>query len=205
MSRVSPRLALGIGLGIAIGAFVVWLQISTFTSLISLATGFRSFQTSLTGAANQISDGQYQAAQADFAQVQSAADRVDESAHGRNLTVLSWVPGLGSAVANWERLATASEHITTSTGDMLTLFGDLSGKSGTEKIFNNGAIDVNALRKLPPRVKSIDEGITSTHANLESIQANGPLSGPLASIQAKALKQIAPIQEALKALAENSK
>jgi len=192
----------GIGLGLVVGAFVVWLQVSTLTSLISLGTSFRSFQTSLTAAANQISDGEYEAAQADFAQVRSAADRVDASAHGRNMTVLSWIPGLGSAVANWERLAMASEHITTSTGDMLTLFGDLSGKSGAEKIFNDGAIDVDALRKLPPRVKSIDQGITSTYANLESIQANGPLSGPLASIQAKALKQIAPIQEAMRALVD---
>ncbi|MDP2013208.1 MAG: DUF4012 domain-containing protein [Actinomycetota bacterium] len=202
MSRVSPRLAFGIGLGIVVGAFVVWLQISSFTSLVSLGTGFRSFQTSLTSAANQISDGEYEAAQADFAQVQSAADRVDASAHGRNMVVLSWIPGLGSAVANWERLATASQQITTSTGDMLTLFGDLSGKSGAEKIFNDGAIDVDALRKLPPRVKSIDQGIAITFANLESIQANGPLSGPLASIQGRALKQIAPIQEAMKALVD---
>ncbi|MDO8733397.1 MAG: DUF4012 domain-containing protein [Actinomycetota bacterium] len=202
MSRSSPRLALGIALGIGIGTFVVWLQISTITSLISLITGARSFQTSLTSAAGQISDGEYVAAQADFAQVQSAADRVTASAHGRNMTVLSWIPGLRSAVTNWERIAAASEHITTSTGDMLTLFGDLSGKSGAEKIFNNGAIDVDALRALPPRVKSIDQGITSTYANLESLQANGPLSGPLASIQAKALKEIAPIQEAMKALVD---
>lgn len=202
VSRVSPRLAAGIALGIVAGAFVVWLQISTFTSLISLVTGARSFQTSLTSAANQISDGEYEAAQADFAELEAAAERVTASAHGRNLTVLSWVPGLGSAVDNWDRLAVASENITTSTGDMLTLFGDLSGKSGGEKIFNDGAIDVNALRKLPPRVKSIDTGITRTYANLESMQANGPLSGPLASIQAKALKEIAPIKEAMAALVD---
>ncbi len=202
MSRVSLRIALGIGLGIVLGAFVVWLQMSTFNSLFSLMTGARSLQTSLTGAASQITDGEYEAAQADFAEVQTAADRVTASAHGPNMTVLSWIPGLGAAVSNWERLATASENITVSTGDMLTLFGDLSGQSGAEKIFNDGAIDVDALRKLPPRVKSIDVGITSTSAILESIQADGPLSGPLASIQARALKEIAPLQEAMKALVD---
>jgi len=185
-----------------VGIAVCWLQVSVFTSLVSLGTGARSFQTSLTSAADQISNGEYEAAQADFSQVQTAAVKVSDSAHGFNMTVLGWVPGINSAVHNWQRLATATENITTSTGDMLTLFGDLSGKSGAAKIFNNGAIDVDALKALPPRVKSIDVGISSTYDNLEAIQANGPLSGPLASVQAKGLTTIAPIQEAMKALVD---
>ncbi|MEI7453879.1 MAG: DUF4012 domain-containing protein, partial [Actinomycetes bacterium] len=198
----TPRIWLGISAGVAVGIFVIWLQVSIFTSLASLGIGARSYQTSLTGVANQISAGEYTAAQADLAQAQSASTHIIDSAHGFNMTVLEYIPGISSAVHNWEHLTDAVENITASTDDMLTLFGDLSGKSGTAKIFNNGAIDVDALKALPPRVKSIDLGISATYNNLLAVQANGPLSGPLAAVQAKALTTIAPIQDAMKALVD---
>ena len=202
MSRLTPRIWLGISAGVAVGIFIIWLQVSIFTSLASLGVGARSYQTSLTGVANQISAGEYEAAQADLVQAQSASAHIVDSAHGFNMTVLGYVPGIASAVHNWERLTDAVENITASTDDMLTLFGDLSGKSGNAKIFNDGAIDVDALKALPPRVKSIDLGISATYNNLLAVQANGPLSGPLASVQAKALTTIAPIQDAMKALVD---
>ncbi|CAB4663597.1 unannotated protein [freshwater metagenome] len=202
MSRLTPRIWLGVGAGVVVGLFVVWLQVSIFTSLASLGVGARSYQTSLQGVANQVSAGEYEAAKSDLKDAQAASTNIIDSAHGFNMTVLGLIPGINTAVNNWERLTGAVENITGSTGDMLTLFGDLSGKSGNGKIFNDGAIDIAALKALPPRVKSIDLGISATYNNLESVQANGPLSGPLASVQTKALDTIAPIQDAMKALVD---
>ena len=202
MSRLTPRIWLGVGAGVVVGLFVVWLQVSIFTSLASLGVGARSYQTSLQGVANQVSAGEFEAAKSDLKDAQAASTNIIDSAHGFNMTVLGLIPGINTAVNNWERLTGAVENITGSTGDMLTLFGDLSGKSGNGKIFNDGAIDIAALKALPPRVKSIDLGISATYNNLESVQANGPLSGPLASVQTKALDTIAPIQDAMKALVD---
>lgn len=190
------------GVGVIVGLFVIWLQVSIFTSLASLGVGARSYQTSLQGVADQVSAGEYESAQNDLKDAQAAATTIIDSAHGFNMTVLGKIPGINTAVNNWERLTGAVENITGSTDDMLTLFGDLSGKSGNGKIFNDGAIDIAALTALPPRVKSIDQGISATYKNLESVQANGPLSGPLASVQTKALTTIAPIQDAMKALVD---
>ena len=202
MSRLTPRIWLGVGVGVVVGLFVVWLQVSIFTSLASLGVGARSYQTSLQGVANQVSAGEYEAAQSDLKDAQAASTNIIDSAHGFNMTVLGLIPGINTAVNNWERLTGAVENITGSTDDMLTLFGDLSGKSGNGKIFNDGAIDIAALKALPPRVKSIDLGISATYNNLKSVQANGPLSGPLASVQTKALTTIAPIQDAMQALVD---
>ena len=190
------------GAGIIVGLFVIWLQVSIFTSLASLGVGARSYQTSLQGVADQVGAGEYEGAKSDLKEAQAAATNIIDSAHGFNMTVLGKIPGINTAVNNWERLTGAVENITGSTDDMLTLFGDLSGKSGNGKIFNDGAIDIAALKALPPRVKSIDQGISATYNNLESVQANGPLSGPLASVQTKALTTIAPIQDAMKALVD---
>ena len=82
------------------GVAICWLQFSFFTSLVSLGTGARSFQTSLTSAGDQISDGEYEAAQAELAQAQTAATKVTDSAHGFNMTVLGWIPGINTAVHN---------------------------------------------------------------------------------------------------------
>ncbi len=202
MSRLTPRIWLGVGAGVIVGLFVIWLQVSIFTSLASLGVGARSYQTSLQGVASQVSAGEYEAAQSDLKEAQAAATNIVDSAHGFNMTVLGLIPGINTAVNNWEHLTGAVENITASTDDMLTLFGDLSGKSGSGKIFNDGAIDIAALTALPPRVKSIDQGISATYNNLQSVQANGPLSGPLASVQTKALTTIAPIQDAMKALVD---
>ena len=140
------------GAGIIVGLFVIWLQVSIFTSLTSLGVGARSYQTSLQGVASQVGAGEYEGAKSDLKDAQAAATNIIDSAHGFNMTVLGKIPGINTAVNNWERLTGAVENITGSTDDMLTLFGDLSGKSGNGKIFNNGAIDIAALKALPPRV-----------------------------------------------------
>ncbi|MFM7144923.1 MAG: hypothetical protein ACKOW5_01140, partial [Actinomycetales bacterium] len=185
---------------IGIGAFVLWLQAGLMTSIVSLAAGARGFQTSLSAAVDQISAGEFDAALADYAQVEAAADRVIISADTWQLRLLSWIPGVGTAVDNWQLIGSATDDVTSSTGEMLTLFGDLSGKSGSVKIFRDGAIDVEQLKALPPRVAAIDNGLGASVADLRAINATGPAAGLLATVQQRALKEVAPVQQAIDAL-----
>lgn len=187
--------------GIA-GLFVLWLQLGTLTSIVGLALGARTMQTSLSSAAAQITDGQFEGAKADAAQILSAADRIQGATGGAHLTVLGAVPGLATAVENLDNLATASSDAATSIDDVLTLFGDLSGKSGGDGIFKDGAIDIAKLNALPPRVDSIDTRITDAVLQLEGLVVTGPAAGPLAQVRERALDEVAPVQEAMGALVE---
>ena len=144
------------------GGFVLWIQLAFLVSLATLGVGAGGFLTSLNGTVDQITAGQYPGAQADFAQVESAASKIASSAEGPHLGVLSIVPGVGTAIDNWKRLGGATADIAGSTGELLSLFGDLSGENGSRKIFNDGAIDVARLRELPPRVAAINLGIKSS-------------------------------------------
>ena len=200
MSRPPLKLVIGLGAAVVVGLVVFWLQAGMITSLVSLGLGARSFQTSLTSAVDEITNGNYDAAQSDFSEVRSAAERVSASSGGPHMAVIGSVPGLRTSVANWRRLSRATEEITTATGSMLTLFGDLSGKSGTGQIFQDGAIDVVRLNELPPRVKAIDTGIAITTAQLASIDVRGPGAGVLEKARNRALGEIVPVQDAIDAL-----
>ena len=184
------------------GLVVFWLQLSTLVGTAMLALGARSFQTSLVAAVDQLTSGDYEAGLADFAQVENAAHVIDTSANGWNLEVASVVPGLGTAVENWHNVATATTSITSSTGDLLQLFGDLSGKSGGPKIFSDGAIDMARLNELPPRVASIDDGIGTAEAALRAVNTDGPLAGVMGRVRDRALREVEPVQQAIDALVD---
>jgi len=192
----------GIGAGVAIGVVVAWIQGSMLVSIGSLATGARSFQTSMTAAIDRIAAGDYQAAEADYAQVEAAANRINSSAFGPKFSLLAAVPGLDTAITNWRYLASAAEQITDSTGELIRLFGDLSGKRTGSQIFRDGAIDIEMLKALPPRVAAVDQGVARTDADLQALDTSGPGAGILARAQAAALREIVPVREAIDSLVD---
>ena len=194
------RMLIVLGAAFVVGLFVFFLQFGLVTSVASLGLGARSFQTSLQSAVDQIAGGEYAAAQSDFAELQTAAGRIEASAQGPHMSVLHAAPGLATPIDNWRRLARATTEITASTGELLRIFGDLSGKSGGAKIFSDGAIDIAQLRALPPRVDMVDVGVANTAAQLASINATGPMAGVLGTVRNEALGQIVPVQEAIDAL-----
>lgn len=196
------KVVLGLIIAAAVGAVVFWIQASLTVSLASLAVGARSFQTSLTGVVDQISAGDFQAAQADFDEVKIAAARINSSAFGPKFTLLDAAPGIGVAIDNWRHLVSATEQITASTGELIAVYGDLSGKSGGAKIFRDGAIDVALLNELPARVEAVDAGVSQTAADLAAINATGPGAQVLGQLRDRATREIVPVQEAINALVD---
>lgn len=197
-----PFALLALAVAVLVGGFVLWLQIGFVSSLVSVALGARSFQTSLTGAVDQLTAGDYESALANFDEVRAAADRVSASAGAAQLDLIGRVPGLDTAVANWRALAIATDDITTSTGELLSIFGDLSGKNDGVKIFSDGTIDIELLRQLPPRVDSVESGIKDSIAQLQAVDTSGPAAGFLETVRAKALKEVKPVQRAVSALVD---
>ena len=196
------KVVIGLLAAAAVGAVVLWIQASLTVSLASLAVGARSFQTSLTGVVDQISAGDFQAAQADFDEVKTAAARINSSAFGPKFTLLGAVPGIGVSIDNWRHLVSATEQITNSTAELITVYGDLSGKSGGAKIFRDGAIDVDQLNRLPARVAAVDAGVQQTAADLAAINATGPGAQVLGQLRDRASREIVPVQEAIDAIVD---
>ena len=190
----------GLAFAVAIGTAIFWIQASMTVSLVSMGVGARAFQTSLTSAVDQISAGDYEAAKADFDEVELAAGRINSSAFGPKFALLGAIPGVNVAIDNWRLLVSATENITTSTGELLDIYGDLSGQGSGPKLFQDGAIDVDKLKALPPRVAAVDAGVQQTALDMQAINATGPGAQLLGTVRDRALKEIVPVQEAIDAL-----
>mgnify|MGYP007000044887 len=65
---------------------------------------------------------------------------------------LAQFQGFATAVENWEHVVAAAGHITSATGELMRLYGDLAGQKDSEKIFSDGAIDIERLESVAPRV-----------------------------------------------------
>ncbi|MGI9136388.1 MAG: DUF4012 domain-containing protein [Candidatus Nanopelagicales bacterium] len=200
MSRLTPKAWLILVLVLLGGGFVLWLQLSLMTSLAALGFGARGFQTSMTSAVDQIKAGGFAEAQSDVQAADGAARAITFSSNGPHMALLAGVPGIGTAIENWQHLGQATDGITTSTTELVDLYGDLSGKNGGAKIFSDGAVDIPRLEALPPRVAKVDAGMQMVVAQLEAVNTSGPTAGLLGTLKTKALDTAKPVQEAVSAL-----
>ncbi len=107
-----------------------------------------------------------------------------------------------TAVANWQRVVSAADEITAATGELLSLYGDLSGKNGAQKIFTDGAIDLDRLEQVAPRVDTVLDDLAQAEANLEAVQTGGRFTGPLDDVRNQALAEMAPVQTAVEVLVD---
>ena len=110
------------------------------------------------------------------------------------------IPGFAVAVTNWRLASSAAGEIANSTGGLLSLYGDLSGKGGGPKIFSDGAIDLARLNDLPGRVDDVSAQLDTGAHQLESIRADARTAALLDKVRNKALKEMKPVQQAVNAL-----
>ena len=189
-----------LAIGAAVGLFVLWLQVGLIASFTSLGLSAKGFQDGLSAAVEQISQGDFDSAREDFSAVEESASRVVGATAAPQFSVVGLVPGLSTAVANSRYLSDATQAISASTGEMLDIFAQLSGKADGRKIFRDGAIDISALEALPPRVTAIDAGLGRSAADLRAVDTRGPGAGFLGRVKAQALGEVAPVQQAVDAL-----
>lgn len=182
------------------GGFLFWLQVGLVSALASFGLNGVSLQGHLSAAADYLVDGDYQNGEAEYFAAQDAADSVVGSSNAAPLTLIGAIPGVNTAVLNWQRSANATGAVTQTTGDLIALYGDLSGETGGEKIFSDGAINMAMLEDLPNRVNASAANLNSAQANLESIQANTFLAKALDDIRDKALREMEQVQQAVTSL-----
>jgi hypothetical protein len=183
-----PRLVLGGILIAVVGGFVLWLQAGLVYAVATLAYGGYGLQSHLSAAADGVQSGEYDQARAEYDKAVGSSLQLDRSVGLGQLDLMGRVPGVSVAVANWKLAADAAGEIAGGTGDLLSLYGDLSGKSGGAKIFSDGAIDLDRLADLPERVTVTSDHLTSAETSLRAIRADSASAVLLRKIRDKALK-----------------
>ena len=115
MSRLTPKAWLILVLVLLGGGFVLWIQLSLMTSLAALGFGAKGFASSMSSAVDQIKAGNFTEAKNDVASASGSAGAISFSASGPAMAVLAGVPGVGTAIHNWQHLGQATDGITAST------------------------------------------------------------------------------------------
>ena len=185
-----------------VGGFVFWLQMGLLASLGALALSGMGLQSHLGNAADGLTSGDYAAGQAEFEQADRSTELILKSVDTSQVALIEHLPGINIAVQNWRLSVGAAHSISKATGDLITLYGDLSGKSGGTKIFSDGAVDLVRLATLPAQSAQLKVQIDGAAANLENIVATTFFSDPLARIRDRALREVVPIQSGVDTLNE---
>ena len=199
---ISPVAAVGIAAALIVGGFLFWLQAGLIYSLTLLGTGGSGLQDHLSKAADGLTAGDYPGGEAEYRLALESTQTLQRSLDVPQVEFLGQFRGIATAIGNVEKLVSAADEITSATGELLSLYGDLSGNTGAQKIFNDGAIDVDRLERVAPRVDSVLADLAAAEANLEAVQADGRWTEPLDDIRTQALAEMAPVQTAVEVLVD---
>ncbi len=185
---------------LVVGGFVFWMQAGLLYALTSLAWGGYGLQSHLTETAAGLQAGEYDQVTGEYAAAQESTIQLDRSVDLPQLALLERLRGVDVAVQNWRDVVAAASNITDASGGLLSLYGDLSGKGGGEKIFRDGAIDLAMLADLPDRVTTASDQLHAATAHLQAIRAEAVWATPLDRIRDRALGEMAPVQQAVESL-----
>jgi hypothetical protein len=185
-----------------VGGFFFWLQMGLLASIGALAWSGIGLQNHLGNAADGLIGGDYVAGQTEFEQADRSTEMILKSVDTSQVALIEHIPGIDIAIQNWRLSVAAAYGISKATGDLITLYGDLSGKSGGTKIFSDGAVDLVRLGTLPAQSVQLKGQIDEAATNLENIVATTFFADPLARIRDRALGEIIPIQSGVDTLNE---
>lgn len=188
--------------GLLIGGFVLWLQVGLGYSLVALAAGGSGLQEHLSKAASGLTEGDYASGEAEYELATESTELLQRSVETPQVEFLEGFRGTQQAVRNWRYTTVAASAIAEATGELLSLYGELSGKNGAEKIFSDGAIDLDRLESVPPRVDQVQQDLSVADANLRSISADTRWSQPLGDVRDQALAEMTAVRNAVDVLSD---
>ena len=195
---------LGVLVAVVVGGFVVWLQGGLAYSLALLGSGGLGLQDHLSRAATSLTAGDYRAGEVEYERAVESTLVLEQSVGSPQVRFLEQFQGFATAVENWQHVVVAAGHITSATGELIGLYGDLAGQKDAEKIFSDGAIDIERLESVAPRVDFVLDDLAQAEANLVAIQAKGEWAEPLDDIRNRALEEMTPVATAVEVLVDIS-
>ena len=199
---VTTLAAVGVLIAIVLGGFVLWLQAGLAYSLALLGSGGLGLQDHLSKAADGLTAGDYAAGEAEYQLALESTQTLDRSVTVPQLEFIGQFQGFGTAVSNWQKVVSAADEITAATGELLSLYGDLSGKTGAQKIFSDGAIDIERLEQVSPRVDTVLDDLAQAGANLQAVETGGMWTEQLDDVRNQALAEMQPVQTAVEVLVD---
>lgn len=185
---------------VVVGGFLLWLQVGLVGSLVALAWSGNGLQAHLSGAAEGLINGDYAQGEAEFELADESTALMLKSVDTSQVRLMSTVPGMSAAVENWRRSVEAAANISAATGELIGLYGDLSGKSGGERIFTDGRVNLERLEQLPVEVGAAKGRIDTAASQLQNITTGTFATGILERVVGVAQRELKPVSQAVNSL-----
>ena len=185
---------------VLVGGFILWLQVGLVASFGALALSGNGLQSHLSGAAEGLLNGDYEIGEAEFELADESTILLLKSVDTTQVRLVGNIPGFSAAVKNWQLSVNAAANISRATGDLIGLYGELSGQSGGQRIFSDGRVDIERLKLLPEDVKIAKSLIDNAELDLLNITAGSFPTRPLDRIRNLALTELQPVQQAMNSL-----
>lgn len=180
------------------GALVLWFQAGVLAGLGFLAWGARGLQVHLLGAVESLAAGDYANGLREYQESARSSDLISLSANLTQVQLLGDLPYTDTAVRNWEAVALAASDVSSSTGGLLAIYGDLSGDSGGERIFRDGSINLALLKSLPARVELSRVALDRAQSRLDFVRATTPMSAFLDNVRDQVLREMRSVRRTLR-------
>ncbi len=187
---------------VLVGGFFFWLQVGLVASFGALALSGNGLQSHLSAAAEGLTNGDYERGEAEFDLANESTTLMLKSVDTSQVRLMAAVPGFSAAVENWRKSVEATANISAATGELIGLYGDLSGQSGGQRIFTDGRVDLDRLEELPSEVGAAKGRIDSAALGLKEIRTGTFATGILERIRDIALSELEPVSQAVNALNE---
>ncbi len=187
-------------LALVVGGFVLWMQVGLTASLASVVAGGADLQGNLSQAADALAAGDYAEGLRTYEEAELSTVRIEEALDTPQIDLIGRLQGFATATDNLMRLSAAASDISEATGELLTLYGDLSGQAGTSRIFTDGAIDLQRLEAIPPRVVAAQEQLLDAEVQLTAIEADTRPSQMLDELRKTALAEMQSVLAAVNTL-----
>jgi hypothetical protein len=190
--------ALAVGVSVVLGAFLLWFQAGIALGLGTFLWGAQGLQSHLTTSAEDLANGDYAAGLQEHQASVRSTDLMEFSVGLPQVRFLGDVPYVTTAIRNWEAAALAASDIADSTGGLLSIYGDLSGDAGGERVFRDGSINLALLRSLPARLELSRASLDRAQSRLSFIRASTPMAQPLNTLRDRALREMRPVRQVLR-------
>ncbi|HET8969509.1 MAG TPA: DUF4012 domain-containing protein [Candidatus Nanopelagicales bacterium] len=173
-------------------AAVAWSALAARTIAAQATTA----QTQIVAAKAALVAGDAPAARAALVKARTAVDTAADAADILPLRVAGALPWVSTPVSDVDALVSAAGMLVTSSDQLVDVYGAVSSE-GARPIFADGAVDLEVVAGLSPKVDAAVGEIDAAISRLRAVQGTFPGTGRLAQARDTALAEAVPLRDQL--------
>lgn len=179
----------------------VWLVVAAIAAWFVVTLGLTAFHAqqankAINAMVDQIAAGDPEAAQVSIDEARAATKSAQSDINGLPLAALRIVPYFNTNLTGVDSFLTGALSVLDGAEVANQLYADLSGEDGGPGVFENGRINIQAVKDMQPQVEQIQSDLNAAQAAIDEMPGN--ISPVLRQVSDKATEQIEGIQKGMR-------